>query len=233
MHHFLFSFPRARAASRQVSECITMMVTMALWKGLLSWLLGLCPTPATPSITAQWQRLLALLLPRTGQSEVPWNARPLPKCCPLSCFIWSQQKSTYAPVFGMGCVWEMQRWRRMCSCVKVCIRVSCLLRVFSRKACCCWAHRCFFQKWGSVEKSWEKEGSQVHVLEAHRVWVAPRCPLNKITAFTRPLLFLWECNTINKRGGCFFFSLGKKKKTSIETLAHSFPNNSLPHKEFT
>lgn len=30
MYHFLFFFPRARAAPRQVSECITVMVTMAL-----------------------------------------------------------------------------------------------------------------------------------------------------------------------------------------------------------
>lgn len=63
-------------------------------KSLLSWLLGLCPAPATSSITAQWQWLLALLSPRTSQSEMMWNARPLPKCCPLSGFIWSQQNST-------------------------------------------------------------------------------------------------------------------------------------------
>lgn len=30
MCHFLFSFPRARAVSRQVSECIPVMVTMEL-----------------------------------------------------------------------------------------------------------------------------------------------------------------------------------------------------------
>lgn len=30
VYHFLFSFPRAGAAPRQVSECVTMMVTMAL-----------------------------------------------------------------------------------------------------------------------------------------------------------------------------------------------------------
>ena len=110
----------------------------------------------------------------------------------------------------MGFVWEMQRRWRMCGCVKV----SCLLRVFSSKACCCWAHRCFFQKWGKL--SWEKEGNQVHVLEAHRVWVAPHCPLNKITAFTRPLCFLWECNTINKRGGCFYFFFLLAKKTTTQ-----------------
>lgn len=32
MSHFLFSFPRAGAAPGQVPECITVMVTMALWK---------------------------------------------------------------------------------------------------------------------------------------------------------------------------------------------------------
>lgn len=94
---------------------------------------------------------------------------------------------------------------RRCAC-------ACECAVFFSSGMCCWAHRCFFQRRLSVEKSLEKEGSQVHVLEAHWVWVAPRCPLNKITAFTRPLLLLWECNTINKRGGCFFslsLSLGK------------------------
>lgn len=167
-------------------------------KSLLSWLLGLCPAPATSSITAQWQRLLALLLPRKqpirGDAECSALANTLPTLLVLSGCSKSQRRPL---VFGI-CLGD------------VCVHVS--VQSFLSKACCCWAHRCFFQRRVSVETSWEKEGSQVHVLEAHWVWVAPRCPLNKITAFTRPLLFLCECNTINKRGGrfFFFFSLGKK-----------------------
>lgn len=85
---------------------------------------------------------------------------------------------------------------------------------------CCWAHRCFFQR--RVERSREKERSQVHVLEAHWVWVAPRCPLNTITEFTRPLLFPWECNTVINDGGVF------------SVLLHlRFKSDSLPHLEFT
>lgn len=44
MYHFLFSFPRARAAPRQASECITVMVTMALWKASV---LASGPVPRT------------------------------------------------------------------------------------------------------------------------------------------------------------------------------------------
>lgn len=117
----------------------------------------------------------------------------------------------------------------LCLCAWVCYAFKSLFW----RGMCCWAHRCFFQRRVSVEKSWEKDASQVHVLEAHWVWVAPRCPLNKITAFTRPLLFLWECSTINKRGGWFFsLSLGKKTQVSLRWRI-LFKTDSLPHTEFT
>lgn len=48
--------------------------------------------------------------------------------------------------------------------------------------------------------------------------LSPKMRLRHLLA---PLLFLWECNTINKRGGCFV------------TLAHSFQKpSSLPRAEF-
>lgn len=218
MYHFLFSFPRAKAAPRQVFECVTVMVTMALRKTPLVLARACAPhTPATSSIISQWQSLQADLLPRTSPSQTMWNARLSPTFCPLS----GRTKS-------QPCVGD-----RICLAdalmedVWLCYEFN--LRVFSGKGLRGWAHRCFFQRLVSVEKSWEKEGSQVHVLEAHWVWAAPHCPPNKTTAFTRPLLSLCEWNTKNKRGGCFFPLAG----ISQFCWHILFTTDSLPHTECT
>lgn len=47
MYHFLFSFPRARTAPRQVSECINHDGNHGAVKSLLSWLLASRSLPHT------------------------------------------------------------------------------------------------------------------------------------------------------------------------------------------
>lgn len=94
MYHFLFSFPRGKSCSRTSVWMCYRDGNHGAVKSLLSWLLGLSPALATSSITGQWQGLLALLLARTSQSETACSAQLLPESCPLSGFIWPQQKSS-------------------------------------------------------------------------------------------------------------------------------------------
>lgn len=90
VYHFLFSFPRASAAPRQVSECVTMMVTMVLWKAS-------CPGFWA---CALHQPLYPLLPNDSGcftQNQPIRNEVECPGPCQnvaSSGFIWSQQKST-------------------------------------------------------------------------------------------------------------------------------------------
>lgn len=102
--------------------------------------------------------------------------------------------------------------------------VWCIFRVFCSKGCICAAERTDVS-FASVDlqiSAEKRKGSQVLVLEAQRAWVAPYCPVNKITAFTRPLLFLREYNTVNKKRWAFRY---------VGTF-FSKPN-SLPHAELT
>lgn len=116
-------------------------------------------------------------------------------------------------VQGGGCV----------ACCSARSSVLCSSEHFCSKSCIC-ATECTDVSF-SVDlqiSAAKRKGSQVLVLEAQRAWVAPYCPLNKITAFTRPLLLLWECNTINKKRWAFHY-VG---------IFFSKPN-SLPHTELT
>lgn len=159
MYHFLFSFPRARAAPRQVSECVTVMVTMVLWKASSPgfWTCAphqpLHPLPLLPN---EW--LLAPLLPRTSQSERTVECSVLAKMLPTLWFYQVEAKVSVGP-----CVWD-----GIClgdaMMEDVCVQPFLFIYLFFKQGMCCWAHRCFFQRWVSVEKSWEKEGSQVQVL---------------------------------------------------------------------
>lgn len=108
MYHFLFSFPRARTAPRQVSECINPDGNHGAVKSLLSWLLapsswllGLFLTPATPSLNCP----MTGLLPKISQLELSLNAWLHAKCSPHMFYLDTAKVNIGTPCLG----WDLCR----------------------------------------------------------------------------------------------------------------------------
>lgn len=184
---------------------------MELWKASCpgSWLLGLCLTPTTPSLNWQW--------PACYPKLASWSwVGTLGSVLKVATFVLSgcSKRQRRHPVFGMGSV----QGGECVACCSARSGVLCISERFCSKSCICATERTDVSfRSGSADKCCEKEGEP-----SACPWGTPYCPLNNITAFTRPLLFLRECNTINKKRWAFRY-VG---------IFFSKPN-SLPHAELT
>lgn len=95
MYDFLFFFPRARAALRQVPECITVRVTMAPWKASCPGFWALCPNT---SHSIHYDPITALLgFLRSYPEPANWRGSGMLGPCQNVAhslgFIWLRQKS--------------------------------------------------------------------------------------------------------------------------------------------
>lgn len=103
MYHFLFSFPRARTAPRQVSECISPDGNHGAVKSLLSWLLAPGSLPHTNY--SIFEPAMTGLLPKTSQLELSWNAWLSPKSSPHLFYLGAANVDVGTPCLG----WDLCR----------------------------------------------------------------------------------------------------------------------------
>lgn len=144
----VFSFPRARTAPRQVSECITPDGNHGAVKSLLCWLLApgsrlLGPLPRTNYSILE----LTGLLPESSRLELSRNAWLSPKCSPHSFYL-------APPCLGSGFVQ----------------RGGCAASFQRSRGCICAAERADvpFRSVDLQISAEKRKGSQVLVLEAQR-----------------------------------------------------------------
>lgn len=182
MYHFLFSFPRARSAPRQVSECINHDGNHGAVKSLLFWLLGL------HLWTAQW--------PACYPKPASWNSWLSPKCSPYLFYLDAAKVNVGTPSSG----WDLYREEDdLLACV-----VQSVFQFFSKGCICGVEHTdVSFRSVDRQISAEKRKGSQVLVLEAQWAWVALIVLWIRLLHLLAPCFSSENATQKIKRGGRF------------------------------